>query len=520
MRMVESTRSTMIPSNIGVVERLVRILAALLVVVLVAGAAIVFVRAQILKSAPSPIIAPTITNSTFSPNAYKSQRRQATLTVGLRDRDTATVVIFDMHDREVAKARMRQQGQRIRASWSGMLATGTMAPDGAYRFAIVLKQARRTIRIPDAITLDATAPIVESTAKAGQRIAPGLAGATGTYSFTLTANEPVRFRLDVRQVQADGTTRLRRRETKPVWTRSKDMHWSADAGNLPLDSVGEFVDPGSYIVGWHAEDRGGNILSAPSIVEPSRLAPAHVVGVETVALTPGLEPVTLLGDVTLIRHRPGRGFPGSTVARAKGAPGAVALPAATPGLYAIEITGGGWQGWAPEAVPGTTTIKLMMPIYSWQAANPSDADLSGFPDTPPAPLALDRPFTDLIEQQIAALARAGSAVRAELDRPLGAISDQAIEQRGVPRGTRLLVIAGAPVWTEELVSRLERFVSRGGQILILDTTSFSRQAERTGNAITIVGPARPDLTRVAPLSTLAEARTVVVAERPTPRVRY
>ena len=98
------SRSTTIPSSIGLVERLVRILAALLMLALVAGAAVMFVRAQVVKSAPSPIVAPKIASPTFSPNADKPQRRQATLTVGLRKPDTATVLIFDLNDNTVATA--------------------------------------------------------------------------------------------------------------------------------------------------------------------------------------------------------------------------------------------------------------------------------------------------------------------------------------------------------------------------------------------------------------------------------
>ena len=96
------------------VERPLRILSALVMVALVAGAAIVFVRAQELKSAPSPIIAPRISDRTFSPNAFKPTRRAATLTVGLRQTGPARVVIFDRDDAQVAMADMRQRGRRIK----------------------------------------------------------------------------------------------------------------------------------------------------------------------------------------------------------------------------------------------------------------------------------------------------------------------------------------------------------------------------------------------------------------------
>jgi len=497
------SRSTTIPSSIGLVERLVRILAALLMLALVAGAAVMFVRAQVVKSAPSPIVAPKITSPTFSPNADKPQRRQATLTVGLRKPDTATVLIFDLNDNTVATATTVQKGKSVRASWGGKLANGTVAPDGPYRFAISLKRQERLIRIPDPIILDATPPVVASTAKPGQRISPGLDGSAGTYTFTLSANEPVRFRLDVRQIQPSGAARLLRRETALTWTQQKEMHWSADAGNLPLDKVGTFVEPGSYIVGWHAEDRGGNLVNAPEVVKPNELAPAQVVGVETVALTPTLQPITLLADVALVRHHPGASFPGEVIARAKGAPGAVALPATTPGFYAVQISGGGWQAWAPEAKAGHARVLVMEPLYSWQATNPTDADLSGFPDVPPAPLTLDRAFASGIETKIAAISRTVVATHHSGIQTVGAITDQSIEAHGLPRSARVLVITDAPVWTAGLLTRLQAFVARGGQVVILDAISLSRKATLSGNALTIDGDQRADTSVLQPLTSLS-----------------
>ena len=474
---------------------------------LVAGAAVVFFRAQVLKSAPSPIVAPTITSATFSPNAFKPNRRQATLTVGLRKADRATVVIFDTDDREIAVADAKQKGRRIRATWDGRLADGALAPDGPYRFAIRLARQDRTIRIPDAIILDATAPTIESDAKPGQRISPGLDGSAGSYGFALGADEPVKFRLMVHQIQPSGAARLIRRETALQFQRRKTLQWSGDAGNLPLDKVGKPVGPGSYIVGWTAEDRGGNLVIAPSVVKPNELAPAQVVGVETVALTQSLKPLTLLAEVTLIRQRPGRAFPGEVIARAKGAPGAAKLPAAPAGFYAIEIRGGGWKAWTPNAIPGGAPVLVMEPLYSWQAANPTDADLSGFPDVPPAPLGLDRPLPVGSETELATLGHVVAQARAATRRKVGAITDQVIEDRGVPPRTKVLIIANAPVWTDALYARLRQFQRRGGTIVVLDAISMTRKAERSGDAITIIGQRRADVQALEPIWTISGSAT-------------
>ena len=497
------------------VERPLRILAALVMIALVAGAAVVFVRAQELKSAPSPIVGPRIASPTFSPDAYRPMRRQATLSVGLRKSEPARVVILDRDDEEVAAPETRQRGRRIRASWDGRLPSGELAPDGPYRFAIELPAQDRTIRIPDPIILDATPPEVESDAKPGQRIAPGLEGSAGTYAFTLSADEPVKFRLDVRQIQPDGADRLIRRESGVQFQLRKELTWSADAGNLPLAKTGKPVGPGSYIVGWKAEDRGGNIVTAPAVVRPGELAPAEVVSVETVALTQALEPVTLLADVTLIQHRAGREFPGAVVARAKGAPGAVELPPSAAGLYTVAITGGGWTAWAPLAVPGGAPVLVMEPLYSLQAANPTDADASGFPDVPPDALALDRPLAPGQESALAALGHVAADARAATRRTVGAITDRRIEDAGVPRRTRVLIIANAPVWTPGLYAALRRFHARGGLIAILDATSLSRRAMRSGDAITIDGQAPADVAALDPIWTVSG--TVTAFARPRGR---
>lgn len=488
-------------------ERPLRILAALVMLVLVAGSAIVFIRAQVLKSAPSPIIAPKIASPTFSPNAFKAARRQATLTVGLRKSDRASVVVFDTDDQEVAQADTVQKGRRIRATWNGRLSGGKLAPDGPYRFAIRLARQDRTIRIPDAIILDATAPKVESDAKPGQLISPGLAGAAGSYSFVLSADEPVKFRLLVNQIQPSGAARLLRRETGLQFQLRKQLHWSADAGNLPLDKMGQPVGPGSYIVGWTAEDRGGNLITAPAVVKPGELAPAQVVGVETVALTQSLKPQTLLAEVTLVRQRPGLAFPGEVVARAKGAPGAVRLPSAGPGFYAIEIKGGGWRAWTPSAISGGARVLAMEPLYSWQAANTTDVDHSGFPDLPPGPLALDRPLQAGSETELAALGRIVAGARASTHRTVGAITDQAIEDRGVPGRAKVLIIANAPVWTTPLYAAIKRFHDAGGTVVVLDAISMTRHATRSGDAITIDGQRHADVQALEPIWTVSGAGT-------------
>lgn len=487
--------------------RLVRILGAVLLVGLVVGAGGAFVWAQIKKNEPSPIVGPRFLGPrVFSPDAFKPARRGVRLRFALRNPDQVRVVIQNLDDEIIAEAATTRQGPNFVSRWDGTQANGERAPDGRYRFAIELDEARRTILLPDAVVLDATPPTLTSNAKPGARIAPGFEGAAGEYAFTVRADEPVKVRLDVRQVRDDGTARQIRLERRMPFARTSREVWRADRGYLPPDRVGRPAARGSYIVGWVATDRAGNRVVAPPVVEPGRLAPAQVVAVETLALTPDLVPTTLAATVRLQRHRAGAIFPGPAIARADGAPGDVALPAAPGGFYAIRATAQDWVAWAPEAVPGDERVLLMVPLYSWQAANPTDGDGDGFPDVPPQPLGLDRTFDDAIRDEIAGLARIEARTANGLRSSLGAITDRAIENRGVPRGTRLVVIADAPVWTSGLVERLRRFGARGGRVLILDQRSLRRAAARNGDAI-VLGPARrPNFQGIRTIATTARAR--------------
>jgi len=136
--------------------------------------------------------------------------------------------------------------------------------------------------------------------------------------------------------------------------------------------------------------------------------------------------------------------------------------------------------------------------------NPTDADLSGFPDVPPAPLPLDRTFASGIETEIATISRTVAATQSSGIHKVGAITDQAIEARGLPRSARVLVITDAPVWTAGLLARLQGFVARGGQVVILDTVSLSRKATLSGNALTIDGAQRADTSVLQPLTSLSD----------------
>jgi hypothetical protein len=87
---------------------------------------------------------------------------------------------------------------------------------------------------------------------------------------------------------------------------------------------------------------------------------------------------------------------------------------------------------------------------------------------------------------------------------VGAITDQSIEARGLPRSARVLIITDAPIWTPGLLERLRAFVARGGRVVILDSVSLTRKATLSGNALTLVGREAANTAALNPSSTLSD----------------
>ena len=162
-----------------------------------------------------------------------------------------------------------------------------------------------------------------------------------------------------------------------------------------------------------------------------------------------------------------------------------------------------------ELVP----VLVMEPLYSWQAANTTDADLSGFPDVPPEPLALDRPLQAGSETDLAALGRVAAQARAATHRTVGAISDMAIEDHGIPPRTKVLIISNAPVWTAPLYAAIKRFQARGGTVVVLDAISMTRKAVRSGGAITIVGQQHADVQALQPIWTVSGSASALTRRK-------
>jgi hypothetical protein len=159
-----------------------RLLSTLLVLGLLGGTAAAFAVTERLKLVPSPIVAPKLTKA-FSP-VCDCPTDEARIRFGLRDPDRLTVTIIDEDNdpiKTIADAEALPAGP-VEFVWDGR-----GAPEGVYRARVHLDDERRTIVIPNEMTLDTTPPELQV-----ETIAPLLFSPDGDGSGDYVR---VRFRL-------------------------------------------------------------------------------------------------------------------------------------------------------------------------------------------------------------------------------------------------------------------------------------------------------------------------------------
>ncbi len=132
-----------------------------LVVALLAGTAAAFAVTERLKLVRSPIFATQVEHKLFSP-VCECASESVTVTFRLREADRLTMAIVDA-DRDVVRVLVQDRhapAGEVGARWNGRADDGSVVPEGVYRLRVRLADQRRTIVLPNPLTVDTTPPQV------------------------------------------------------------------------------------------------------------------------------------------------------------------------------------------------------------------------------------------------------------------------------------------------------------------------------------------------------------------------
>ena len=238
-----------------------RVLTTVVLLGLLLASAAAFAITEHLKLIKSPIYGPLVTK-VFSPVCHCSTDH-ARISFRLRHADSVTVTIVDSAGHvvdTVANGTAEPKDRRITIPWNGRMSTSALAPDGVYQAQVDLANARRTILMPNRITVDTVAPNVLSASDgAGLVINGGHHGLGIRYAFSEKAHAEV-F-LGNRRVVLGRHSRPR-----------DEVKWKGKVGKRQLP-------PGRYVLEVAAVDIAGNETPA---AERKRL----VVTIRDIALSP------------------------------------------------------------------------------------------------------------------------------------------------------------------------------------------------------------------------------------------
>lgn len=289
-----------------------RIASTALVVALLAATAAAFALTEGLKLERSPIFG-TAVAKVFSP-VCRCSTRTASIAFRLRKADTVEVSIVDRGGSVVdVVTRDEQLGPgRVELAWDGLRADGTPFPEGRYRPRVHLRDAHRTIVLPNPITLDTTPPRVLSADLAPEVISPDGDKRGDVVRVGYRLSEPARAVLYVR-----GKRRVEQR-----FARERDsLAWYGIVRGKP-------VRRGVYPLSLAARDPAGN-LGEP--VPIGRLIVRYVtLGRDRIVVRAGTRlAVRVSADAATVRWRlggrAGTAKPGTLVLRAPEQPGSYTL---------------------------------------------------------------------------------------------------------------------------------------------------------------------------------------------------
>ncbi len=463
--------------------RLQRIVGALLVLGLLVGSGVAFAVAQSLKSEPPRVVSADFTRAkAFSPGC-DCDAAIARFSLTLSRAADLSVRVTTRRGRLVRTLLDHQQREGVVAlTWDGLDEAGAQVADRGYQVQVRFARGRWRAAPNAVIRVDTKPPTITADLPAGRTIAFGAADDDGLYRYTVTSNEAASAWPAVFRVSADGTVDEVWRPEEPVALAvgtATELSWPA--ANRTADRP---AGDGTYLVGYEVRDAAGNIVRSPATFTPGETGTAVAVRVQALEITPSRRILTFDAQVQVAQQQLADGLPGVQVGARTGPP-ATAVPR-TPtraGLYGLRVSGTRTTTWGWQPVAGRAVTLVVLPTYTWQLANPYDNDADGFPDIAPAAQDLDRPLGDGARVGLEELLRLAGPAMAAAGRS-GAITDQRIEEEGVPKATRLLLVPGMRVWSPGLRDRLRTFIADGGRVSLI-SSPLDRRALRDGAAMTV-----------------------------------
>lgn len=289
-----------------------RFVSTVLVVCLLAGTAAAFAVTERLKLVRSPIFDTRVQHKLFSP-VCNCPSDSVTVTFRLREPDRLTMSIIGRGEvaRTFVEDRSVPAGE-VGARWDGRDDEGRVVPEGVYRMSVHLDEQRRTIVLPNPLTVDTTPPEVLRFVVRPPGFSPDRDGRNDKVSALYEFSEPAHALLFVR-----GRREVRSR-FQPV---DGKLDWFGIVDGKPLRA-------GPVPLALAAEDRAGNVSerTAPETVRIRYVT----LGREVVRVPAGLRfGVRVRTDARSVtwRFAGGRGAagPGVLVLRAPRNPGSYTL---------------------------------------------------------------------------------------------------------------------------------------------------------------------------------------------------
>lgn len=220
-----------------------RLASTVLVVALLAATATAFALTEGLKLEPSPILGTDVAK-VFSP-VCECESAEARISFRLRRADRLDIALVDSDGNTVVtpiRGRRYPRG-RVVVRWDGVGADGQLLPEGEYRPRVHLRQARRTIVLPNPIEIDVTPPAIESVRLSRRVFSPDGDGRSDRVLVRYELGEEGRGLLFVNG-RRRGLTRFPRTEDRVTWNGRQNS---------------EGLPAGVYRIQLSARDPAGNL---------------------------------------------------------------------------------------------------------------------------------------------------------------------------------------------------------------------------------------------------------------------